>query len=603
MKAISWSVLMVAILVGVAVTGATAEERKVKVKDLVTAPETAGATEEAAEQPAAPAPAPGPPDDFDRGVPRTTVVGFRSAAEKADWERAAEYLDVRRLPRGFTSREGPELARQLAFLLDRFLWIHPETLSAEPKGHADDGLPAYQDYVGRIEAPEKQVDILLQRVPRGDGVSIWKFATATVVEVPALFEQYGARRLGHRLAEYVPQGRFLSLPLWEWAGVLVVMAGTVLVAWIAVALLGALVGLTGQARIVSLERRLRGPLRLLLFCGVGRATIGLLGPTVGLRAILEAQTLLMVALAWLAMRVGEVMLERGAERLRVRGETAAQMLGRPARNFVRVVIVLVALVIWLDQLGVRVTTLIAGLGIGGLAVALSAQRPIEDLIGALTIYSTQPVRVGDFCRFGPNMGTVEEIGLRATRVRTLDDSIVSVPNSEFSKLHVEDLGRRSKIWYHPRIRLRYETTPDQLRCILVEIHRILYAHPRVLLDPARVRFVGFGEWSLDLDVFAYIDTTDYGEYLEIAEDLGLRIMDAVVQVGSSFAFPSQTAYVEPGRGLDEEHAAIAEERVREWREKHELYIPSFPKAAVAGLRGTLAYPPEGSAAADDAGGT
>ncbi len=221
----------------------------------------------------------------------------------------------------------------------------------------------------------------------------------------------------------------------------------------------------------------------------------------------------------------------------------------------------------------------------------------------MTIYSTQAVRVGDFCRFGPNMGTVEEIGLRVTRVRTLDDSIVSVPNSEFSKLHVEDLGMRNKIWYHPRIRLRYETTPEQLRCILVEIRRILYAHPQVLLDPARVRFVGFGEWSLNLDVFAYLDTTDYGESLEIAEDLSLRIMDVVREAGSSFAFPSQTTYVETGDGLDEERTTAAETRVREWRERRELYLPAFPAAVTEELRGTIPYPPEGSPPADDSAGT
>jgi MscS family membrane protein len=198
------------------------------------------------------------------------------------------------------------------------------------------------------------------------------------------------------------------------------------------------------------------------------------------------------------------------------------------------------------------------------------------------------------------MGTVEEIGLRSTRVRTLDDSLVSVPNGEFSKTQVDNLGRRRKIWYHPRIRLRYETSPDQLRCILVEIRRILCAHPKVLSDPARVRFVGFGEWSLDLDVFAYVDTTDYGEYLEIAEDLSLRIMDAVVEAGSGFAFPSETAYVEAGRGLDQDLAEAAEARVREWRERHELHLPTFPASVVEELRGSIAYPPEGSSATDDA---
>ena len=393
------------------------------------------------------------------------------------------------------------------------------------------------------------------------------------------------------------------MKVWEWVGILVVFPATLLVAWIAVAALGTLLRLTGYPGAASLESGLRAPLSLLLFCISGRAALGLLGPTVALRAVLQAETLLVVALAWLAMRVGELMLERGAVRLRARGEGAAHMLGRPARNLVRAVVVLFALVIWLDQLGVRVTTLIAGLGIGGLAVALAAQRPIEDLIGALTIYSTQTVRVGDFCRFGPNMGTVEEIGLRATRVRTLDDSIVSVPNSEFSKLHVEDLGMRNKIWYHPRIRLRYETTPEQLRCILVEIRRILYAHPMVLPDPARVRFVGFGEWSLDLDVFAYLDTTDYGESLEIAEDLSLRIMDVVGQAGSSFAFPSQTTYVETGHGLDDERTNAAETRVRDWRERRELYLPAFPAPVAEELRGTIPYPPEGSPAVDDTAGT
>jgi MscS family membrane protein len=591
MSAISLKVGAVLMVAGLAVTTAAAQEPSVK--DLVQGPEDTAAAEQPAE-PAPPAPVLGPPDDFGRGVPRTSVEGFLAAAKEGDWERATEYLDTRRLPRGFTADQAPELAEELGFLLDRYLWIYPETLSSEPRGHADDGLPAYRDLVGRIEVPGRQVDVLLQRVPRGDGVSIWKFSSATVVELPGLVEEFGGRGLGRSLVKLLPQGRFLGLPLSEWVGVAIVITGSLLVAWIAVLVLGALLRLTRSPGVMHLERRLRGPLRVLLLCILSRSVVGVLGPTVGLRAALEAQTLLIVALAWLVMRLGEALLERGAERLRDRGAGAAQLLGRPARNFVRVVVVLFALVIWLDQLGVSVTTLIAGLGIGGLAVALAAQRPIEDLIGALTIYSTQSVRVGDFCRFGSSMGTVEEIGLRVTRVRTLDDSILSVPNGEFSKLHVDDLGVRRKIWYHPRIRLRYETTPDQLRCILVEVRRILYAHPKVLQEPARVRFVGFGEWSLDLDIFAYIDSTDYGEYLEIAEDLGLRIMEAVRETGARFALPSRTAYLESGPGVDEERAEFAEARVRGWREKHELYLPVFPPSVVEELRGTLPYPPEGS---------
>jgi MscS family membrane protein len=192
---------------------------------------------------------------------------------------------------------------------------------------------------------------------------------------------------------------------------------------------------------------------------------------------------------------------------------------------------------------------------------------------------------------------VEEIGLRWTRVRALDHTVVSIPNSEFAKQQLENYDLRRKIWYHPRLQLRYETTPDQLRYILVEIRKLLYAHPRVLPDPARIRFVGFGDWSLDLDVFAYIDTRDYGEFLEIAEDLNLRIMEIVTTAGSGFALPSQTTYLESGLGLDAERARAAEAHVGAWREKQELYLPRFPEDKVAELRGSVPYPPEGSAQA------
>ncbi len=576
-----------------ALVGAAGEQPTVK--ELVD-PESA---ETAAEKPEpekapAPGPTPGPADEFNRGVPRTSVEGFQEAAEAEDWERAAEYLHLHGVPRDLKSRGAPQLARDLATALSRALWIDPQALSSDPQGRDEEGLPASREFLGRIETPEAQVDVLLQRVRREDGVLVWKYSNATVAQIPLLKAHFSFGVLGEQLRQVIPARRFLGLPLWEWTGVLLLLSAAVLAAWLGGITIRTLARGTGHAGLASLEARFRGPLRLLLVVIVSRSAAGLLGPTVALRALLEARTLLIIAAAWLAVRIGDVLIERGAARLRRRGQPAANLLGRPARNFARVVIVLLAVVFWLDLLGVRVTTLVAGLGIGGLAVALAAQRPIEDLIGAFTIYSTQAARVGDFCRFGGHMGTVEEIGLRTTRVRTLDDSLLSVPNGEFSKAQVDNLGMRRKIWYHPRVKLRYETTPDQLRCILVEIRKIFFAHPKVIADPARIRFVGFGEYSLDLDVFAYLDTRDYGEYLEIAEDLNLRIMVAVREAGSAFAFPSQVAYLEPSDGLDEERARNAETRVQEWREKGELYLPTFPHTVVEELRGTVSYPPEGS---------
>ena len=195
------------------------------------------------------------------------------------------------------------------------------------------------------------------------------------------------------------------------------------------------------------------------------------------------------------------------------------------------------------------------------------REELKNLIGAVTLYISKPARVGDFCKFGEVLGTIEEIGLRSTRVRTLDHTVVSVPNAEFMNLHLNNFSKREKMWYHPRISLRYETTPGQIRYILSEIRKLLTSHPKVLSDPARVRFTNFGAYSLDLDIFAYIDETRYGEYLEIAEDLNLQIMDIVAKAGSRFALPSQTAYLESGKWLDEDLAKTAEARFKEGRDE------------------------------------
>jgi MscS family membrane protein len=193
------------------------------------------------------------------------------------------------------------------------------------------------------------------------------------------------------------------------------------------------------------------------------------------------------------------------------------------------------------------------------------------------------------------LGTVEEVGLRSTRLRTLDRTRVTIPNAEFSNLQIDNLARRDRFWYHPTLGLRYETTPDQIRYVLVEVRRMLYAHPKVDSASACVRFVRFGSSSLDLEVFSYVTVTAAAEYLEIAEDLNLRMMDIVAAAGSSFAFPSQTTYLEQGSGLDLDRGRAAEAQVRAWRERGELYLSRLPPEMIAEIDNTLAYPADGSA--------
>lgn len=536
----------------------------------------------------------GPVDEFDHGTPRSSFQGLAEATRERDFERAAEYLDLRNLPKGAAGTDGPELARQLKIVLDRALWVNTDVLSRDPGGLSDDGLPAYRDSLGRVELDDERIHIFIQRVPRRDGVYIWKISNETIGNVPELHELYGYGPIGEKLSKVTPEFEVLGLQTWQWLVLIGLFGVAYLIAllptWIAAWILRR--GKSGMG--VEFARFISGPVRLLLAVLVVRSWIDVAHPGVTARAWMEGHTLMTFVVAWAIIRLVGVFQRYWVSRLESRGRAQAAVLMRPAANVIKLAIALFAIMIWFENLGFRATSLIAGLGIGGLAVALAAQKPIENLIGAITLFVSAPIHVGDFCRFGDKIGTVEEIGLRATKIRTLGRTAVYVPNSAFADMQLENFGERERVWFHPTIGLRYDTTPDQVRYVLVEIRKLLYSHPRVDPNPARIRFVGYGDSSLDLEIFAYIETTDWGEYLEIAEDLNLRILDIIAEAGTALAYPTQTVSLEQGERPSQNVAKAAEEKVSKWRADDELYLPSFPEERVSELRGTLPYPPEGS---------
>jgi MscS family membrane protein len=538
----------------------------------------------------------GPQDELNRGVPRTTVAGFLAASKKRDYKKAAEYLDLQNLPRGLAQSEGPRLARQLKMIFDRKLWIDLEEISLDPKGHQEDGLPPSRDAVGKLEIPgEKAVNILLQRVPRGDGVFIWKISSVTVSQIPLLYKTYGYGYLGKIFPEAFFDLQVFGIEVWLWVALLFIIILAYIGASIPTKIIDLFLHHHPTPVKVSVGHLIRGPFRFFLMIVVGRQLYQYLDSPLWVQAVLQTRTLLIVAIVWMALWVVDFLVDRLSKRYQRHDRSTAHVLLPSLGTAAKTVFIIIAVLVWFDNLGFQITALLAGLGIGGLAVALALQKPIENLVSGITLYTSKPVAVGDFCRFGDKIGTVEEIGLRATKVRTLDHTLLTVPNMDFVHLSLENFSKREKIWYHPQIRLRYDTTPDQIRYTLVEIRKMFYAHPKVLDDPARIRFGGFGSFSLDLEVFAYIDVTDWGEFLEIAEDLNLRIMDIVKEAGSAFALPSQTFYSEQGQRPDNQLAGAAEQKVHEWREGHQLFLPKFPTETIAELKGSLPYPPPGSA--------
>jgi len=542
----------------------------------------------------------GPPDEFDRGTPRSAALGYLVASREGDYERAANYLSLGSVPESERARKGPLLARQLKTVLDRELWVDLDRLSVEPEGNRDDGLPPRRDLVGVIQSERGRVEITLDRVPRGDGVYIWKFSSDTVHKIPALYDEFGYGRLGEWLPPIFFESHFLEIQLWQWLGLLALVILGFVGSWFVARGLVSLARPAVARSATEVDDRVLeatiGPVRVLSGALIFYATLPALALAIPARGffgnVLKVGALL--AATWLVLRMIDVFADIVDSNLASRGETGTTALIPLGRKTVKTIVVGLAILASLDSFGFDVTALIAGLGVGGLAVALAAQKTIENLFGGATLIADRPVQVGDFCRFGDKLGTVEEIGMRSTRVRTLDRTIVTIPNAEFASLQLENFGKRDMIRYNPRLGLLYATTPDQLRYVLVEIRKMLYAHPKVSNDPARVRFVAFGSSSLDIEIFAYVFATDFSEYLGIAEDLNLRIMDIVADSGTGFAFPSSTTYLAKDEGTDPEKTRRAEETVHRWEENEELYLPGFPEERIQALAESIEYPAEGA---------
>jgi len=415
---------------------------------------------------------------------------------------------------------------------------------------------------------------------------------APVAETIALLE----RLLPGILFEY----QLFGIELWQWVILLALAFAAALVSWIAAyAITRVLHPITARTDSLIDDQLLANavaPLRLVIAVALFR--LGIMPISLEPDALTTISNLLsallVIAVTWLLVRTTDVLAHRIETSLADQNRREAIALVPPGRKAAKMAITALAVVAVLDTFGFSVTALLAGLGVGGIAVALAAQKTVENLFGSFTLYADRPIQVGDFGRFGDMVGTVEEIGLRSTRIRTLDRTLVTIPNATFSAMQIETFAARDRIRFFTMIGLRYETTPDQLRHVLVEIRKLLYAHERVTSEPARIRFVGYGAYSLDLELFAYVDTADWNEFLGIREDLLLRIMDIVAASGTGFAFPSQTLYLGKDGGLSEQQGRKIAEVVEDWRQRRELYLPDFPAERIAELENSVHFPPEGS---------
>ncbi|PYR40588.1 MAG: hypothetical protein DMF93_10670 [Acidobacteria bacterium] len=479
------------------------------------------------------------PDALGRESPRGTVIRFMAAARTGNVQAAALYLNTDR-----RDEAAAELAQQLYVVLDSRLPARLNTLSDRPEGSIANPLKPDQDVVGTISAEAGPLDVVVERVDRGKNGRVWLFSRRTLKAIPEVYDEIHLVAAENYLPAFLTRPRIAGIRLFEW-----------LLFFLAIPLLYRIIGLFGVliGPAVNAWRRrhglpdltsrlLPGPIRILLLAAAIRWLLATVDLPLFERQFwaATARVLSTTALVWLALLVN-AFVERYV-RGRAHGTGFADMaaLLRLVRRVADVLVVTAGALIVLAYFGIDPTAALAGLGIGGIAVALAAQKTLENVIGGVSIIFDRAVRVGDFLKLGDTIGTVDYIGLRSTRIRTLDRTILSVPNGQIATLNVETLSARDMFWFHHFVALRYETSAAQLRGIVGDFRDLLRDDRRV--DPAtvRARLVRLGPFSFDVEVFAYIYALDWNHFLEQQEALLMAMMEIVERRGATIALPTQT---------------------------------------------------------------
>ncbi|MDJ0851052.1 MAG: mechanosensitive ion channel family protein [Myxococcota bacterium] len=554
-------------------------------------------------------------------------------------QRAASAFDLSQVPEALRHDVGMETALQLKEILDRML---APPLDAIPNAQMVAAartalLGSFVRVAGPLRWRLSNTAIEIEEILEGERAGQFLFSAASVRGMSDYYEQvrelpYRPARFGGTELEYespelspgfyeyyistpghlIPHAYLLGgviddLPdglkvlygeqtLWQWIGLLLCL----LVVFVGAAVVFRVFRFLAEGRPPPLDRWLPilppviAAILVIVVVDFADTELNITGDV--LAAVRTGGEVIVLALsAWAVFLLFTALAETWIASPRTPDRGIDASLVRIGARVLGIVIAAGIVVAGVRELGVDMLPLIAGLGVGGLAVALAAQKAIANFIGSLILFVNKPIREGDFCRYGDQIGTVEEIGLIATRIRSLERTLVTVPNAQFSEMQLDNFTARDQRLFKTVLNLRYETTPDQLRYILAGLRTLLLGHPKVTPDPARVRFVGMGAYSLDLEIFAYLRCQDQNTFLAIQEDLLLRMIDIVNESGAGLAFPSQMTYVGPDTGLSEERGREVEARVQQWRAEGQLPFPEFEEALRREKIDVLDYPAEGSA--------
>lgn len=536
-----------------------------------------------------------PTDPLGRNTPSDSVLGFLKAATAGDYNIAAQYLQMSAARR---QAEGEQTAEKLKFVLDKAFTGNYGRFN-QPEGIPQEGVPLGHQKLGTMSAGDVEVDLDLVRVSDPSAGKIWLISADTLAKLPELYDQVKARQVESKLPSVLVKHQLVGVPLWQWLALLVATPFAAGLGWLILAVME--IPLRWWARRrgqmdVANWRSVSGPAWLLTGTLIHQVFVVYLRIPLLLRHYYFqiTSTALILSAIWIVWRVVRWSLHRVRLRALARGHAGTGSLMLLGERILKAVIFVLGVLAVLGNLGFNMSTALAGLGIGGLAIGFGAQKTIENLFGGVSVLGDEVFRVGDVCRFGDRAGVVEDIGLRSTRIRTEERTLLAIPNGTVATINLENLSRRDKILFKTNLSLRSETKADHLRFILSEVRRLLYSHPKVESNTVRVRLIDIAGAAPNVEVMAYILTQDFNEFAAVREDVLLRIMDIVDGSGSGLALPAQTLYLGRDAGLAKDKASNAAQKIAELRDGNKLPFPDYHKEEISSFKGSIDYPPKES---------
>lgn len=478
----------------------------------------------------------------DARSPRIAISQFLELTRAGRYPEAAAYLGRA------VADSGPTLALRLKAVLDQSFVVDLGSISPNIAGDTADGLSRRLEQIGTIPNDiGVREPVLLFQQPQDD-VPAWVFSAQTVARISTWY----AALADNWIRDQMPGALLLPGPLgierWQWVMLAALIPVAILVGWLLCVVTVFVARRVVRRTHTMLDDRLLegigGPLAVIWSILAYRGFVESLSLSIQAMAIvgLVVRATSALVFTWLLVRIthaveADLPASRWAED-RAEMRALVPLVGRVSRIF----LIAIGVVVFVSQFGYKVTTILAGLGIGGIAVALAAQKTLEHVFGSVAIGVDQPIRVGDWVRVDNSEGEVEVIGLRSTRIRTLERTLVVIPNGRLADMQMENFGVRDRILLRTQLALKYGTTVAQLRQVRDTVEQLLKDHPLVWPEKIVVRFRSFSP-GLEIDVMAWIATADFDIFRAAREEIYFKILDIVQRSGTDFAAATQSVQV------------------------------------------------------------